>query len=61
MQNGAALHTERIAIQWLADPFGENGVSHGTVTPWAPHSPDLNVLYFYLWGYLKDQFLWSPI
>ena len=40
-----APHTTRSAIQWLADHFGENVVSHGTVNPWAPHSPYLNALY----------------
>ena len=55
MQDGAAPHTARIIIQWLADHFGEKVVSRGTLNPWAPHSPDLNPLDFYLWGYLKDK------
>ena len=38
------------------DHFGENLVSRGrgTVNPWAPHIPDLNVLNAYLWSYSKD-------
>jgi len=26
-----------------------------TKNPWAPHSPDLNPLDFFLWGYAKDN------
>ena len=48
MQDGAAPHTARVVMQWLTDQFGENVISRGAVHPWAPHSPDLNPLDFYL-------------
>ena len=55
MQDGAAPHTAKVVIQWLADHFDENLVSHGIMNPWALHIPDLNPLDYYLWGYLTDQ------
>ena len=30
-------------------------ISRRCVNEWAPHSPDLNPLDFFLWGYLKDN------
>ena len=55
MQDGAAPHTARVVIQWLADHFDENLVSRGIMNPWALHIPDLNPLNYYLWGYLTDE------
>ena len=52
---GSALHTARIAIQWLTDHFVENFVLQGTVNPLVLHNPELNILYFYMWGFLKDE------
>ena len=34
--------------------IGTNPLSRINVE-WAPHSPDLNPLDFFLWGYLKDR------
>ena len=34
---------------------GDRLISRRCEIEWAPHSPDLNPPYFYLWGYLKDD------
>ena len=54
MQDGATAHTARDSRQWLEDTFEKRVISLKTDFPWAPHSPDLNPLDFFLWGYLKD-------
>ena len=54
MQDGATAHTAANSRQWLAENFGQRVISHKTEFEWAPHSPDLNPLDFFLWGYLKD-------
>ena len=41
--------------QWLAENFGQRVISNKTPFEWAPYSPDLNPLDFFLWGYLKDS------
>jgi hypothetical protein len=35
--------------------FGDRLISFKTENIWAPHSPDLNPLDFFLWGYAKDN------
>ena len=43
-----------IANHWLARNFGDRVISLKTNFVWAPYSPDLNPLDFFLWGHLKD-------
>lgn len=54
MQDGAPPHTANITMNWLRDHFGRRVISKKSEHPWAPHSPDLNPLDFYLWGHLKS-------
>ena len=53
MQDGASSHTANTTLELLAGIFQERVVSRRTEVEWAPRSPDLNPLDFYLWGYLK--------
>ena len=57
MQDGAPPHTSKKSLRWLTANF--NSVSQAsklkTDFAWAPYSPDLNPLDFFLWGYLKDS------
>ena len=53
MQDGATPHTANCTLQWLRSKFQDRIISRRTTVEWAPHSPDLNPCYFYLWGYLK--------
>lgn len=58
-QDGAIPHTAKIVLEWLAEKFGEHFISLRSNIEWPPHSPDLNPLDFFLWGYLKDR-VYSP-
>lgn len=58
-QDGATPHTAKIVLEWLAEKFGEHFISLRSNIEWPPHSPDLNPLDFFLWGYLKDR-VYSP-
>ena len=54
MQDGAPPHTARESIECLKELFNARLMSLGTAHEWAPHSPDLNPLDFWLWGAAKD-------
>ena len=54
-QDGATPHMANITMQWLDKRFPERLISRRRGPEWAPHSPDLNPLNFYLWGFLKDS------
>lgn len=58
-QDGATPHTAGNVIEWLNTTFGDRYISYRTQYVWPPHSPDLNPLDFFLWGYLKDR-VYSP-
>ena len=54
-QDGATPHTSNLALTFLRDVFGDRLISKRALHEWAPYSPDLNPLDFFLWGYLKDR------
>lgn len=54
-QDGATPHCAINTLALLRRSFGNRIISRRTDTPWAPHSPDLNPLDFFLWGYSKDR------
>lgn len=54
-QDGATPHTANETIAWLRQRFEERLISRRCDVEWAPHSPDLNLPDFYLWGFLKDN------
>jgi hypothetical protein len=52
-QDSATAHTTRNSMQHLEDVFDdEQIISQGL---WLPHSPDLSICDFYLWGNLKRK------
>ena len=53
-QDGATPRTSGAVLTWLCETFGDRFISNRTNHVWPPHSPDLNPLDFFLWGYLKD-------
>jgi hypothetical protein len=59
-QYGAAHHTAGKVIEWLDENFPGRYLSYRTERIWPPHSPDLNPLDFFLWGYLKDR-VYTPL
>lgn len=54
-QDGATPHTARNVLDYLDKTFNGHFISFRTHQEWPPHSPDLNPLDFFLWGYLKDK------
>lgn len=54
MQDGAPPHTAHDTIAFLKELFQTRLIALGTNHAWAPHSPDLNPLDFWLWGAAKD-------
>ena len=54
-QDGATPHTAIETRQLLTQKFGDRVISFRTEHIWAPHSPDLNPLEFFLWGHAKDN------
>ena len=53
--DGATPHTSNESLAWLQQRFPDRLISRRCDTRWSSHSPDLNLPYFYLWGYLKDR------
>ena len=53
MQDGAPPHTAHDTIALLHERFNDRLIALGTTHEWAPHSPDLNPLDFWLWGAAK--------
>ena len=54
-QDDATPHTSNQSLAWLQQSFPDRLISRRCDPEWSPHSPNLNPLDFYLWGYLKDK------
>ena len=54
-QDGATPHTAAASRLWLQQRFLGRVISLKEEVQWAPHSPDLSPLDFFLWGYLKNR------
>lgn len=54
-QDGATPHTACASMDWVRSHFPDRHISLKSAVPWAPHSPDLSPLDFFMWGYLKDR------
>ena len=54
-QDGAPPHTAHALIEFLNELFPGRLIALGSQYEWAPHSPDLNPLDFWLWGATKDE------
>ena len=55
MQDGATAHTAAKSREWIKQNFDDRVISLKSDFVWAPYSPDLNPLDFFLWGHLKDS------
>ena len=56
-QDGASPHNANVTMAWLREKFGERLICHKAEVKWAPHSPDLNLRDFVLWGVPQAQHL----
>jgi hypothetical protein len=55
MQDGAPPHWLRKVRNWLEKKFPGCWMGCGSANiPWPPHSPDLTMCDFFLWGYIKS-------
>jgi len=54
--DGATPHSSNESLASLQQRFPDRLLISRSCDPqWSPHSPDLNLPDFYLWGYLKDR------
>jgi hypothetical protein len=73
MHHGAATHFSLAVRDVLNNTYHGGWIGRAGPTAWPPRSPDLNPLYFYLWGHLntlvttllttKRHFIafWAPV
>lgn len=61
MHDGAPAHFSILARQFLNQTFNNRWMGRGGPQSWPPRSPDLNSLYFCLWGHLKSLVYSTPI
>ena len=54
-QDGAPAHYGVNVRQYLNETFFERWIGRRGTVEWAPRSPDLTPLDYFLWGYLKDR------
>ena len=54
-QDCATPYTAAASRLWLQQRFPGRVISLKEEVQWAPRSPDLSPIDFFLWGYLKDQ------
>jgi inhibitor of nuclear factor kappa-B kinase subunit alpha len=55
MQDGAPPHCTNDALDFLADKFPGRVISRRSENVWPAHSPDLNPLDFWFWGYIESR------
>jgi len=48
-------------IWFLGATFPNRWFGRDGPTPWPPRSPDITPLNFFLWGYVKDKVLSTPV
>jgi len=52
--DGAPAHFQRDVRRFLNEHYPDRWIGRGGPIIWPPRSPDLNVLDFFLWGYVKN-------
>jgi len=49
-------------VSWFLDAaFPNRWTGRDGPTPWPPLSPDITLLDFFLWGYVKDKVFSTPV
>ena len=59
-EDGAPAHFSTDVRQYLNNHFPDRWIGRGSPIRWAPRSPDLTPLDFYLWGHPKNNIYKSP-
>ena len=57
-QDGATPHTSNQSMNYLRGKFPGKLISKRGDFPWPPRSPDLTILDFFFWGYIKHK-IWN--
>lgn len=60
-QDGAPPHFSRDVRQFLSQTFPDRWIGRGGPIRWAPRSPDLTPLDFFLWGHVKNKVYKTPV
>lgn len=60
-QDGAPPHYAAEVRTWLNKKFPGKWIGRRGAIEWAPRSPDLTPLDFFLWGYLKQKVYKTPV
>ncbi|GJQ74097.1 hypothetical protein Trydic_g19019 [Trypoxylus dichotomus] len=55
MHNGASAHFVRNAEEWLDKYSLNTSIGRGDSIIWSVRFPDLNLLDFILWGFVKEK------
>jgi hypothetical protein len=61
MHDGAPAHFSRAVRDVLTNKYHGRWTGRGGPTAWPPRSPDLNPLYFYVWGNLQTLVYAAPV
>jgi hypothetical protein len=48
-------HYTQVVMQHLSDTFPNQWIGRGSIINWPPRSPDLTLLDFCLWGWMKSE------
>lgn len=54
-QDGAPCHNAGVVRNYLNERFGQQWIGNNGPIHWPPRSPDLSLLDFFLWGYIKNK------
>jgi hypothetical protein len=54
-QDGASIHFSTGVRSWLNEKFEDRWIGRGGTISWAPRSPDMTPLDFFLWGHIKNN------
>ena len=57
MRDGTPPHCTNAALQFLKEKFRGRVISRSSEIIWPVHSPDLNPLDFWFWGYVESQLI----
>ena len=60
-QDGAPAHYSKEVREWLKWNLPGRWIERRGPIEWAPRSPDLSPLDFFLWGYLKQKVYSKPV
>ena len=61
MQDGAPPHFALAVREYLNANYEGRWIGRDGPVPWPPRSPDLNMLDFFLWRYLKSLVYAEPV